>query len=50
LSEQQRRCILLAYYSGMTHEQIAVAILVPLGSVKSWVRRGLLKLRECLGE
>lgn len=48
LPEEQRRCILLAYYYGKSHEEIAVAVGSPLGTVKSWVRRGLLKLKDCL--
>lgn len=50
LPEEQRRCILLAYYYGKSHEEIAVAVCSPLGTVKSWVRRGLLKLKDCMDE
>ena len=48
LSEQQRKCIYFAYYQGMSHEEMAEALGRPLGTVKSWVRRGLLKLKDCL--
>ena len=48
LPEKQRDAILLAYYHGMTHEELAAHMQVPLGTVKSWVRRGLLQLRDCL--
>lgn len=48
LQENQRYAILLAYYHGMTHEELAAHMKVPLGTVKSWVRRGLLQLRDCL--
>ena len=34
----------------MTYEQLAERMDVPLGTMKSWVRRGLLQLRECLGD
>jgi RNA polymerase sigma-70 factor (ECF subfamily) len=49
LSAEQRRSVELAYTSGYSHEQIASALATPLGTVKSWVRRGLASLRECLG-
>lgn len=48
LSEDQRRAITLAYYYGLTHEELADRLQAPLGTVKSWVRRGLLQLRTCL--
>lgn len=48
LSEQYRRAILLAYVEGHTHAELARKLAAPLGSVKSWVRRGLMQLRECL--
>src|SRR6516162_6540518 len=48
LDEEQQRCILLAFVDGMSHSEIAERIKAPLGSVKSWIRRGLLSLRRCL--
>lgn len=48
LEERKRECILAAFVEGHTHEQIAQRIAAPLGSVKSWIRRGLLALKECL--
>lgn len=48
LEQSKRRSILLAYVDGYTHIQIAAQLEVPLGTVKSWIRRGLLALRECL--
>lgn len=50
LQGQQQRAILLAFYYGYTHEELAVRLDAPLGTVKSWVRRGLLQLKECLDE
>lgn len=50
LPEEQRRSVLLAYYQGYTHQEMARVLNAPLGTVKSWVRRGLQRLRECLGE
>lgn len=48
LDETKRNAIVLAFVDGFTHEQIAQRLDSPLGSVKSWIRRGLLKLKECL--
>jgi len=48
LEPAQRRSILLAYYQGLTHAELARRLEAPLGTVKSWVRRGLLQLRGCL--
>ncbi len=48
LQDNQRAAILLAYYYGMTHEELSARLAAPLGTVKSWVRRGLLQLKGCL--
>lgn len=48
LDEEPRRCVLLAYWYGLTHEELAARVERPLGTVKSWVRRSLLRLKECL--
>ncbi|ULQ47909.1 sigma-70 family RNA polymerase sigma factor [Flagellatimonas centrodinii] len=48
LPDEQRRSVLLAYYEGYTHSELASQLSSPLGTVKSWVRRGLSRLRECL--
>ena len=48
LAEEQRRSVLLAYYEGYTHQELARVLTAPLGTVKSWVRRGLMRLRDCL--
>ncbi len=48
LQPQQRDCILLSYQGGLTHSEVAARIGEPLGSVKSWIRRGLAALRRCL--
>ncbi|MFA5938413.1 MAG: sigma-70 family RNA polymerase sigma factor [Sinimarinibacterium sp.] len=50
LPDEQRRSVLLAYYEGYTHQELAQRMNAPLGTIKSWVRRGLQRLRECLGE
>ena len=48
LEESQRRCVVLAFVDGFSHAQIAARLASPLGSVKSWVRRGLIALKGCL--
>lgn len=48
LEPVRRRCILLAYVDGLTQSEIADTLSVPLNTAKSWVRRSLLSLRECL--
>lgn len=48
LDEQRRRCVVLAFVDGYTQDQIAQKMSAPLGTVKSWIRRGLLALKECL--
>lgn len=48
LDAPKRDCIVSAFVEGLTHEQIAARLAAPLGSVKSWIRRGLLSLRDCL--
>jgi len=37
-----------AFFEGVTYEALATRLNTPLGTVKSWIRRGLLKLRGCL--
>jgi RNA polymerase sigma-70 factor (ECF subfamily) len=46
----QRRALELALFSGMTHTEIAQRLEQPVGTVKSWIRRGLLDLRTTLTE
>jgi RNA polymerase sigma-70 factor (ECF subfamily) len=48
LDAQKRECVMLAFVDGYTHEQLAARLAAPLGTVKSWIRRALLSLRECL--
>ena len=48
LEEGPRRAITLAFYFGYTHEELAQELDVPLGTVKSWIRRGLVKLKAGL--
>ena len=48
LEPEPRRCVVLAYQGGMTHDELAALLDRPVGTVKSWVRRSLLRLRQCL--
>lgn len=48
LPETQRRVLEMAYYRGLSQSEIAVELEAPLGTVKSWARRGLFSLRESL--
>lgn len=48
LSTDQRRAIQVAFFEGCTYEELAQRSATPLGTLKSWIRRGLLKLRECM--
>lgn len=45
----RRSLVLLAFFEGLTHSEIAERVGQPLGSIKSGIRRALLTLRECLG-
>lgn len=44
----QKQAIALAFYQGLTHAELAAQLKQPLGTIKSWVRRGLERLRQCL--
>ena len=48
LNDNTRKCLTLAFVEGRSHDEIARLTMNPLGSVKSWIRRGLLALKECL--
>jgi len=48
LGSRQRECIELAYHQGLTHPELAARLALPLGTVKTWIRRSLEKLRQCL--
>lgn len=44
----QKQAVLLAFFQGLTHDELAHRLETPLGTVKSWVRRGLQRLKQCL--
>jgi len=46
LNPQQKKAIEMAYFEGLSHSEIAAELREPLGTVKSWIRNGLLRLKE----
>ena len=48
LEPRRHSLIRAAFFDGSTYEELAARLEAPLGSVKSWIRRGLLQLRTCL--
>ena len=48
LRAEEAGAIRTAFLSGLTYEAVAARLDKPVGTIKSWIRRGLLKLRECL--
>lgn len=49
LETRRRTSLLMAYVDGFSHGEIAGRLGLPLGTVKAWIRRSLLALRECMG-
>jgi RNA polymerase sigma-70 factor (ECF subfamily) len=49
LDPRRRTSLLMAYVDGFSHGEIAGRLAVPLGTVKAWIRRSLVSLRECMG-
>jgi RNA polymerase sigma-70 factor, ECF subfamily len=49
LEARQRSCILLAYFRGCSHTEVGARLGLPLGTVKSHIRRGLQRLKRCIG-
>jgi RNA polymerase sigma-70 factor (ECF subfamily) len=48
LSDDQKRSIKLAFFNGLSHGELAEKMGKPLGTVKTWIRRGLDRLKGCL--
>jgi RNA polymerase sigma-70 factor (ECF subfamily) len=49
LDAERRKLVLLAYYNGWSREELAKQFDVPVNTIKTWLRRSLLDIRECLG-
>lgn len=49
LAPLQRQAFALSYFHGLAHEQLAHQLAQPLGTVKTWLRRGLETLKNCMG-
>ena len=49
LEPARRSVVVLSYVHGLSHGEVAGKLGVPLGTVKSWVRRSLISLQECMG-
>ena len=49
LDPHRRSVVVLSYVHGLSHGEVAGKLGVPLGTVKSWVRRSLISLQECMG-
>ena len=48
LESQQKQAIHLAYFNGLSHQEVVQHMDSPLGTIKSWIRRGLQSLQRCL--
>lgn len=48
LPEQQRHAVRAAFFSGATYNELSERLGVPLATMKSWIRRSLIRLRSCL--
>jgi RNA polymerase sigma-70 factor, ECF subfamily len=50
LTEEQRRCIVMAYHYGLTYQELSALSAVPVGTVKSWIHRAIGQLQTCLSQ
>jgi RNA polymerase sigma-70 factor, ECF subfamily len=49
LEPDRQKLVLLAYYNGWSREQLATKFGTPVNTVKTWLRRSMMEIRECLG-
>jgi RNA polymerase sigma-70 factor, ECF subfamily len=49
LDSEKQRIVLLAYYSGWSRDQLATKLDIPVNTIKTWLRRSVLEIRECMG-
>ena len=49
LDPEKQRIVLLAYYSGWSRDQLARKLDIPVNTIKTWLRRSLLEIRQCMG-
>lgn len=49
LDGDRQQMVLLAYYNGFSREQLAAKFEKPVNTIKTWLRRSLIEIRECLG-
>ena len=49
LDPEKQRILLLAYYSGWSRDQLSKKLDIPVNTIKTWLRRSLLEIRECMG-
>lgn len=49
LDADRKQMVLLAYYNGLSREQLAAKFEKPVNTIKTWLRRSLIEIRECLG-
>ena len=45
----RKQMVLLAYYNGLSRDQLAAKFEKPVNTIKTWLRRSLIEIRECLG-
>ncbi|NVN85964.1 MAG: sigma-70 family RNA polymerase sigma factor [Rhodopseudomonas sp.] len=50
LQQNYRQCVILAYHHGLSYEELADQLAVPLGTIKNWIHRGVEKLQLCLSQ
>ncbi|CAN5220659.1 sigma-70 family RNA polymerase sigma factor [soil metagenome] len=50
LEDKQRSAIRAAFFDGLTYADLADRMAVPLGTMKSWIRRGMQQLKGCIGD